>query len=139
MSSGTTETSVASSSLTRDTIWLPAVLARPRVATNAATPKIVPRAVSKVRAGRAVMASDISEARSAKPNCERGDSRAGSVMKRGAGISAISVVGSSPTPSGGRPPGGLSVMSPGPDRPLRPNHLEFAPHVPLGRPPNRRG
>jgi hypothetical protein len=73
--SGVTTTSVASSSSNRETIWLPAVLARPRVATRAATPRMVPSAVSKVRAGRAVSAIVISEIRSASPNTDFGASR----------------------------------------------------------------
>ena len=50
---GEAETSVASVSENRPTIWLPAVLDRPSVATRAATPTTVPRTVRRALPGRA--------------------------------------------------------------------------------------
>ena len=50
---GSTTTSVAARASNRPTIWLPAVLEMPSVATRAAMPSTVPSTVSRARAGRA--------------------------------------------------------------------------------------
>ena len=65
-------TEVADSSSKVETIWLPAVLATPRVATRAAMPSTAPRAVSSERPGRANSPASDSEARSRARNRERG-------------------------------------------------------------------
>ena len=61
---GVTTTSVAATASKRPTIWLPAVLERPSVATSAATPITVPSTVSATRAGRAIRPAAASEIRS---------------------------------------------------------------------------